>query len=109
MCATTDRQCSPHPPTVQTLPHGGYQPYNQPYNPSAVAYNNDQEARSDEEGEEEEGEEDPYYHSYPYRYGYPSDLSEDVELRSPGVVRRLTRNVFVTEENDKEDALTPNT
>ncbi|XP_051921656.1 collagen alpha-1(XIV) chain isoform X4 [Hippocampus zosterae] len=88
---------------VQTLPHVGYQPYN----PSAVAHDDDQEARSDEEGEEEEGEEDPYYHSFPYRYGYPSDLSEDVEVRSPGVVRRLTRDVFVVEENDKEDELTP--
>lgn len=86
------------------MPHGGYIPYNQPYNPAAVAYNNDQ-------GEEEEEEEqDPYYRGYPPQYyprhhqaprGYHSGPihSEDVELRSPGVVRRFTRDVGQQESN----------
>ncbi|XP_069394076.1 collagen alpha-1(XIV) chain isoform X2 [Paralichthys olivaceus] len=105
---------------VQPLPHGGYQsynpPYNQQYNPAAVAYNNDQ-GGEDEEEEEEEGEEeqDPYYHrGYPPQYypqqpppsahdrrGYHSSPthSEDVELRSPGVMRRFSRDIVVMEES----------
>lgn len=87
--------------------HGGYDPYSQPYNPAAVAYNDDQ-------GEEEEEEEDPYYRGYPPQYyphaprGYPSGPthSEDVELRSPGVVRRFPRRAGrregeVTEESEE--------
>lgn len=95
---------------VQPLPHGGYQsypPYNQPYNPAAVAYNNDQEAEDEEEGEEEQ---DPYYRGYPPRYypqppspqahGYHSspNNSEDMEVRSPGVSRRFPRDIEVMEE-----------
>lgn len=99
------------------MPHGGYQPYNppynQPHNPAAVAYNNDQ--GDDEEEEEEEGEEDPYYRGYPPLYyprqrapqahghhGYRSSpaQSEDVELRSPGVVRRFSRDVARGESSD---------
>lgn len=87
------------------MPHGGYSPYNQPYNPAAVAYNNDQG-----EEEEEEEEQDPYYRGYPPQYyprhhqaprGYHSGPihSEDVELRSPGVVRRFTRDVGQQESN----------
>ncbi|XP_044215534.1 collagen alpha-1(XIV) chain isoform X1 [Thunnus albacares] len=102
---------------VQPLPHGGYQsynpPYNQPYNPAAVAYNNDQ---GGEEGEEEDEEEDPYYRGYPPQYypqqpsplahsrhGYRSSPthSEDVELRSPGVARRFSRDVVVMEESEE--------
>ncbi|KAM7382659.1 hypothetical protein PAMP_002381 [Pampus punctatissimus] len=107
---------------VQPLPHGGYQPYNQPYNPAAVAYN-------DQGGDEEEGEEeqDPYYRGYPPQY-YPQQPSlqthgrhsyrsspihsEDMELRSPGVARRFSRDVVVMEEskeggfNRKKDGLT---
>ncbi|KAG7235269.1 hypothetical protein INR49_002875 [Caranx melampygus] len=93
-------------------------PYNQLYNPAAVAYNNDQ-GRGDQEEEEEEGEEeqDPYYHrGYPSQYypqqppqvaygrhGYHSSPthSEDVELRSPGVARRLSRDVVVMEESEE--------
>lgn len=85
---------------VQPMPHGGYSPYNQPYNPAAVAYNNDQ-------GEEEEEEEqDPYYRGYPPQYyqaphGYHSgpSHSEDVELRSPGVARRFPRDIGRQESN----------
>ncbi|XP_029359212.1 collagen alpha-1(XIV) chain-like isoform X2 [Echeneis naucrates] len=92
---------------VQPLPHGGYQPYN----PAAVAYNNDQGE------EEEEPEQDPYYHRVyppqyypqqpshlaPSRHGYhPSPVhSEDVELRSPGVARRFARDVVVMEESEE--------
>uniref|UniRef100_A0A3B4BEK0 Uncharacterized protein n=1 Tax=Periophthalmus magnuspinnatus TaxID=409849 RepID=A0A3B4BEK0_9GOBI len=97
---------------VQQLPHGGYQPYNQlynqPYNPAVVGYNNDQ-------GEEEEEEEqDPYYRVYPPQY-YPQQHrappqayhsspthSEDVELRSPGVVRRFSRDVGKQDNSDVE-------
>ncbi|XP_047455334.1 collagen alpha-1(XIV) chain isoform X2 [Mugil cephalus] len=107
---------------VQPLPHGGYQsyspPYNQQYNPAAVAYNNDQGRGGDEdedEDEEEEEEQDPYYRGYPPQYypqqpaqlaharhGYRSSPthSEDVELRSPGVARRFQRDV-VTEESEE--------
>lgn len=96
---------------VQPLPHGGYQsypPYSQPYNPAAVAYNNDQGGEDEEEEEEEE--QDPYYRGYPPRYypqspsqqaqGYRSNPthSEDTELRSPGVSRRFPRDVIVMEE-----------
>ncbi|XP_056300245.1 collagen alpha-1(XIV) chain isoform X4 [Pseudoliparis swirei] len=85
---------------VQPLPQGGYQPYNQPYNPAAVAYNNDQGGQEEEE-EEEEGEEeeqDPYYRGYPPQYyprGYhPSPAhSEDTEVRSPGIASRFPRRV----------------
>ncbi|KAM9806954.1 collagen alpha-1(XIV) chain isoform 1-T1 [Syngnathus typhle] len=83
---------------VQTFPNGGYQPYNQAYN---QAHNPSAVARNDEEEEEEEDEEDPYYAPHPYRYGYDPARSEDVEVRSPGVVRRLTRDVI-----KKEEALT---
>lgn len=98
------------------MPHGGYNPYNQPYNPAAVAYNNDQG-----EEEEEEEEQDPYYRGYPPQYyprhhpaphGYHSGPghSEDVELRSPGVVQRFPRDVGrqesivpgATEESEEE-------
>ncbi|XP_032374920.1 collagen alpha-1(XIV) chain isoform X1 [Etheostoma spectabile] len=110
---------------VQPLPHGGYQPYNQPYNPAAVAYNNqggeDQEVEEQEEEEEEDGEEeqDPYYRGYPPQYypqqpsqlahghhGYRSSPihSEDTEVRSPGVARRFPRDVVVMEES-KEGGL----
>lgn len=86
--------------SVQPLPQGGYQPYNQPYNPAAVAYNNDQGGQEEEE-EEEEGEEeeqDPYYRGYPPQYyprGYhPSPAhSEDTEVRSPGIASRFPRRV----------------
>lgn len=91
------------------MPHGGYNPYNQPYNPAAVAYNNDQ----GEEEEEEEEEQDPYYRGYPPQYyprhhqaphGYHSGPihSEDVELRSPGVARRFQRDVGLQESNVME-------
>nr|XP_033958086.1 collagen alpha-1(XIV) chain [Pseudochaenichthys georgianus] len=84
---------------VQPLPNGGYQPYN----PAAVAYNDDQGEEEEEEGEEEE-EQDPYYRGYPPQYypqqpsqqrGYRSSPShsEDTEVRSPGVARRFARNV----------------
>ncbi|XP_054636635.1 collagen alpha-1(XIV) chain isoform X3 [Dunckerocampus dactyliophorus] len=90
---------------VQPLPHGGYQPYNQPhsqaYNPAVLAYNNDQGGQDEEEEEEEE---DPYYRSYPhqhYRQLHGPSRSEDVELRSPGVIRRFSRNVVVMEESEQ--------
>lgn len=66
--------------------------------------------------EEEEGEEeqDPYYHrGYPPQYyprqpsqsahGYRSRPahSEDVELRSPGVARRFSRDVVAMEESEE--------
>ncbi|KAF0045233.1 hypothetical protein F2P81_001762 [Scophthalmus maximus] len=113
---------------VQPLPHGGYQssnpPYNQLYNPAAVAYNNDQGGEEEEEEEEEEGgeeEQDPYYHrGYPPQY-YPQQPSqsahgrrgyhaspthsEDVELRSPGVARRFSRDVVVVMEESEEGGL----
>lgn len=71
-----------------------------------MAYNNDQ----GEEEEEEEEEQDPY-RGYPPQYyprqpsqphGYRSNLghSEDVELRSPGVVRRFTRDLVQQENGD---------
>ncbi|XP_056236384.1 collagen alpha-1(XIV) chain-like isoform X2 [Seriola aureovittata] len=105
---------------VQPLPHGGYQPYNPPYNqlynPAAVAYNNDQ-GGEDEEEEVGEEEQEPYYHrGYPPQYypqqpsqlahgrhGYRSSptQSEDVELRSPGVARRFSRDVVVMEESEE--------
>ncbi|XP_077577231.1 collagen alpha-1(XIV) chain isoform X2 [Stigmatopora nigra] len=98
---------------VQTLPQDGYQSYNQAYNQLYnQAYNNEQGEQDDEE-EREESEEDPYYRSHsnqPYRYGYPlrpSD-SQDVELRSPGVLRRFSRDVVVM-ENENKDVLIPNT
>lgn len=86
------------------MPHGGYNPYNQPYNPAAVAYNNDQG------DEEEEEEQDPYYyrgyppqyypqhHQYPHRYHSGPSPSEDVELRSPGVARRFPRDAVAMRE-----------
>lgn len=111
---------TPNVPTtpVQPLPHGGYQSYNQPYNPAAVAYNNDQGAEDEEEEEEEEGQEEqhPYYRGYPPQYypqppsrlahghhGYHSGPthSEDMELRSPGVARRFPRDVVVMEESEE--------
>lgn len=87
------------------MPHGGYSPYNQPYNPAAVAYND-----QGEEEEEEEEEQDPYYRGYPPQYyprhhqgphGYHSgpSHSEDVELRSPGVARRFPRDIGRQENN----------
>lgn len=78
-----------------------------------MAYNNDQ---GGEEGEEEDEEEDPYYRGYPPQYypqqpsplahsrhGYRSSPthSEDVELRSPGVARRFSRDVVVMEESEE--------
>lgn len=102
---------------VQPLPHGGYQsynpPYNQPYNPAAVAYND--QGGEDEEEEEGEEEQDPYYRGYPPQYypqqpgrghhGYHSSPthSEDMELRSPGVARRFPRDadVVVMEESEE--------
>ncbi|KAM6909847.1 collagen alpha-1(XIV) chain-like [Xenentodon cancila] len=103
---------------VQPLPHGGYQPYNppyrQPYNPAAVAYNHDQSELEDEDEEEEEEEEeqDPYYGGYPSQYypqqpshtaynrhGYHPSYSEDVELRSPGVMSRGYSRDVITEQN----------
>lgn len=86
------------------MPHGGYNPYNQPYNPAAVAYNNDQ---GEEDEEEEEEEPDPYYYrGYPPQYyqppyGYHSGPapSEDVELRSPGVAQRFPRDVGARRSN----------
>lgn len=87
---------------VSPLPHGGvghFQPYNpphgQPYNPAAVAYKLHQRG-----GEEEQ---DVYYRGYHWQFnyghhGYHPGNSEDVELRSPGVVRRFSQSV-VTEEN----------
>lgn len=97
---------------VQPLPHGGYQPYNppynQPYDPAAVAYNNDQGQE-----EEDDEEQDPYYRGYPPQYyphqpsqmahGYHSNTAhtEDVELRSPGVIRRFPRDVVVMEESEE--------
>ena len=104
---------------VQPLPHGGYQPYNQPYNPAAVAYNNDQ-GGEDEEEEEGEEEQDPYYRGYPPQYypQQPSQLahsyhgyhsgpthSEDMELRSPGVARRFPRDIVVVMEESEEGGL----
>ncbi|KAM7420454.1 hypothetical protein PAMA_014937 [Pampus argenteus] len=117
---------------VQPLPHGGYQPYNlpynQPYNPAAVAYNDQGgDEEDEEEGEEGEEEQDPYYRGYPPQY-YPQQPSpqahgrhsyrsspthsEDMELRSPGVARRFSRDVVVMEESEeggfkrKKDGLT---
>ncbi|KAK9513534.1 hypothetical protein VZT92_027060 [Zoarces viviparus] len=88
---------------VQPLPQGGYQPYNQPYNPAAVAYNNNNQGG--EEEEEEEEEQDPYYRGYPQQpsqlthghQGYHSSPthSEDTEVRSPGMARRFSRNAVV--------------
>lgn len=100
---------------VQPLPHGGYQPYNQPYNPAALAYNDQGgEEEEDEEGEEEQ---DPYYRGYPPQYypqqpsqlarGYrsnPTD-SEDTELRSPGVARRFPRAAVIVMEESEEGGL----
>lgn len=95
---------------VRPLPHGGYQPYNPPYDPAAVAYNNDQGQE-----EEDEEEEDPYYRGYPPQYypHHPSQMargyrshpahSEDVELRSPGVIGRYPRDVVVMEESEEEE------
>lgn len=91
------------------MPHGGYQPYNQPYNPAAVAYNNDQ--GGEEEEEEGEEEQDPYYRGYPPEY-YPQQAhghhgyrsrpthSEDTELRSPGVAKRFPRDVVMEESEE---------
>lgn len=96
---------------VQALPHDTYHPYNQPPHPAAEAYN-------DRGGDEEEDEEerDPYYHGYPPQYypQQPSHLahghhghhlsptySEDVELRSPGVAGRFSRDVVVMEESEE--------
>lgn len=102
----------PNIPTapVQPLPHGGYQPYNQLHNPAAVAYN----GRGEEEEEEEEQEQDPYYHrGYPPQYysqqpsqgrhGYHSSPthSEDMELRSPGIIS-FSQDALVMEENEEE-------
>ncbi|XP_051263071.1 collagen alpha-1(XIV) chain-like [Dicentrarchus labrax] len=96
---------------VQPLPHGGYQPYNQPYNPAAVAYNNDQGGEDEEEDEEGEEQQDPYYRGYPPQY-YPQQAhghhgyrtspthSEDTELRSPGVARRFPRDAVVEESEE---------
>ncbi|KAF3691727.1 Collagen alpha-1(XIV) chain Undulin Precursor [Channa argus] len=91
---------------VQPLPHGGYQAYNPPYNPAAMAYN-------DQEGAEEEDEQDPYFHhGYPsqhypqqpsqFAHGYHSSPthSEDVELRSPGIIRRFSQDVIMDESED---------
>ncbi|CAI5663250.1 unnamed protein product [Oreochromis niloticus] len=97
---------------VQALPHGAYQPYsppyNQPHHPAAEAYDN-------QGGGEEEEEQDPYYRGYPPQYypQQPSQLahinygyhlsptySEDMELRSPGVARRFSRDVDVMEESE---------
>lgn len=75
-----------------------------------MAYNNDQ---GGEEEEEEDEEQDPYYRGYPPQYypqqpphgrhGYRSSPthSEDVELRSPGVSRRFSRDVAVMEESEE--------
>ncbi|XP_034031083.1 collagen alpha-1(XIV) chain-like [Thalassophryne amazonica] len=83
---------------VQLLPHGGS--YDS-YASAAEAYDNQQGAA--EEGEEEQ---DPYYRGFPPQYhpqqpshgyhGYRSSPahSEDVELRSPGVLRRLSHDVI---------------
>lgn len=83
-------------PPVQALPHDDYQAYREQYDPAAVAY--------DRGGDEEEPEEeqDPYYHGYPSplaygHHGYYPGHSEDVELRSPGVVRRYSRDVIMEE------------
>lgn len=88
------------------MPHGGYNPYNQPYNPAAEAYNNDQ----GEEEEEEDEEPDPYYYrGYPPQY-YPRHpqaphgyQTEDVEMRSPGVARRFPRHAGARGGNDMEE------
>lgn len=101
---------------VQPLPHGGYQPYNQPYNPAAVAYNNDQGGEEEEEEEDEvEEEHDPYYRGHPHQYypqqpsqlargrhGYRSSPthSEDTELRSPGIARRFPRDIIMKESEE---------
>lgn len=105
---------------VQPLPHRGYQPYNAPYNPAAVAYNNDQGGEDEEEDEEGEEEQDPYYRGYPPQYypqqpsqqarghhGYHSSPthSEDMELRSPGVARRFPRDTVVVMEKSEEGGL----
>lgn len=92
---------------VQTLPHGGYQPYN----PVPLAYNNVQE----EDEEEVENEPGDYHHGQPYQY-YPQPPSqqaharrgyhatpthsEDTELRSPGVARRFPRDVVIEERQE---------
>lgn len=88
---------------VQTLPHGGYQPYNT----APLAYN-----IQEEDGEEVENEPDDYYRGHPYQYypqppsqqvharrGYPATPthSEDTEVRSPGVARRFPRDVIIVE------------
>lgn len=93
---------------VQTLPHGGGY---QPYNPAAVAYNNDRGGNGEEDAADDEQE--PYYRGQPYqyypqqppqlahgRYGYHSSPthSEDTELRSPGVARRFPRDVIMKED-----------
>ncbi|TKS81850.1 Collagen alpha-1(XIV) chain [Collichthys lucidus] len=102
---------------VQPLPHGGYQPYNQPYNPAALAYNDQGGEEEEEEDEEGEEEQDPYYRGYPPQYypqqpsqlarGYrsnPTD-SEDMELRSPGVARRFPRDAVIVMEESEEGGL----
>lgn len=88
---------------VQTLPHGGYQPYN----PAPLTYN-----IQEEDGEEVDNEPDDYYRGHPYQYypqppsqqvharrGYPATPthSEDTEVRSPGVARRFPRDVVIEE------------
>lgn len=92
-----------------------------------MAYNNDQGGEEEEEDEEEgEEEQDPYYRGYPPQYypqrpstlahgrhGYRSSPthSEDVELRSPGVVRRFSRDVVIEDSEEgglqrRKDGLT---
>lgn len=94
---------------VQTLPHGGYQPYN----PAPLIYNNVRE--EDEEDDEVENESDDYYRSQPYQY-YPQPPSqqahahqgyhatpthsEDTEVRSPGVARRFPRDNIITDSQE---------
>ncbi|KAK5606764.1 hypothetical protein CRENBAI_015830 [Crenichthys baileyi] len=92
-----------HTTPVQPLPHGGgYQPYNpslrQLYNPAAVAYNNDQGGSEEDEDEQDayhQGYNSQYYPQQPSQFnnghnGYYPGNSEDVELRSPGVIRRFS-------------------
>lgn len=94
---------------VQTLPHGGYQPYD----PALLTYNNVRE--EDEEDEEVVNESDDYYRGHPSQY-YPQPPSqraharrgyhatpthsEDIELRSPGVARRFPRDIIIKESKE---------
>ncbi|XP_037533181.1 collagen alpha-1(XIV) chain [Nematolebias whitei] len=92
---------------VQSLSQSNYNPpYGEQYNPAAVTYGNNQEGGEDDQ----EDEQDPHYHGYPSQLaysqpGYHPSHSEDVEVRSPGVARRYSRDVIM-EGGPKKGGLT---